>query len=271
MNIKRIFFYVLFFTLALNSPVYSQEDTAENENGVENETGVDVDIENEIIDNEINENEFFYLWGEAEGITVYGEFSPYSAEARVLDALSGSLLNRRQFIENALLEQAGFRRTANAKYRNTNAQEKIESMLHGIFSSFTFGLVPIIPFLEVEYDRLPRGKYYSFEAVIIASDLINVSPDVLLVLELEYMLQIEFNNGILYEDNRNYYTEENINKFERLALRLPDTSEAISMIKERYLNIELPRIKSAYDRYNRPSENYLRALQNLSDLFRIRN
>jgi hypothetical protein len=47
----------------------------------------------------------------------------------------------------------------------------------------------------------------------------------------------------------------------------PDTVEhyVLEKLKERYLNIELGKIKSAFERYKNPSENYLRALENLGD------
>jgi hypothetical protein len=81
-------------------------------------------------------------------------------------------------------------------------------------------------------------------------------------MELEYMLQIEFCNGILAHDNLNYYTDTHINEFEGLILRLPDFPESVYQAKNRYLN-ELRRIKAALERYRNPSEDYLRALQNL--------
>ena len=84
---------------------------------------------------------------------------------------------------------------------------------------------------------------------------------------MEYKLQIEFCNGILHQNNINYYTEKNIKRFEELVLILPDSNEGYSKLKGRYLNIELPKIKAALERYKNPSENYLRALENLKDMF----
>jgi len=245
--IKNIVFYVFFLVLLINVSIYSQET-----------------------DNGIIEDEYIYLW-DTEGITIYGKFPSDSIEAEVLTILNSSLSNRKQFIESALLENAGFRRTANVRYRRSDASEKALSVFHGIAHVLSFGIVPMRPFSEIEYDRLPRGEYYSFESVIISSELINISAEVLSVLELEYMLQILFCNGILFEYNRNYYTEANINKFESLILELPNSPESIRRLKERYLNIELPKIINALDRYNNPSEEYLRAVQNLGDLFRSNN
>jgi len=82
------------------------------------------------------------------------------------------------------------------------------------------------------------------------------------------MLQIEFCNGIIIQDKISYYTDENINKFERLTLGLPDFPENVYQAKNRYLN-ELQKIKAALERYKNPSENNLRALQNLKDSFNM--
>jgi hypothetical protein len=51
---------------------------------------------------------------------------------------------------------------------------------------------------------------------------------------LEYMLQIEFFYGTIIHDNMNYYTDENIGKFERLILSLPDFPESIFQAKNRF-------------------------------------
>jgi uncharacterized protein (DUF1499 family) len=86
-------------------------------------------------------------------------------------------------------------------------------------------------------------------------------------MELEYKLQVEFSDGALIENwNVKYYTEENIEKFEQLILSLPDSIDGIRHIKERFLNIELPKIKSALYRYVHPSELYIQARKNLSDI-----
>jgi len=212
-------------------------------------------------------DEHYYDFESLEGLTIFAEtlpeFASGSAEAVVLSALNGSFSERKRFIENDLLEKAGFRRTGNIKFRKTDSSEKTLSILHGIIHPFSFGIVPMKPFLEIDYDRLPDGKFYSFESVIISSELINISPVVLLIMEIEYILQIEFCNGILVKNKLNYYTEENINKFESLILELPEFPESAGQLKGRYLNIELPKIKQALERHNNPSENYLRAKENL--------
>jgi len=219
--------------------------------------------------NDINNEDEYYEFRMAEGITVYGDRS--LIETKILSALNGSLSDRKIFIENELLEDAGFRRTGNVRHRKTEASEKGMSILHGIGALLSFGLIPTKPFFEIDYAKLPKGQYYSFESIIVHSELINTSLDVFNVLKLEYMLQIEFANGLVIEDTLNYYTEENIKKFENLILRLPDFPESIGQIKERYLNIELPKIKRAFNRYNNPSENYLRALENFKKGYRLNN
>jgi hypothetical protein len=217
-------------------------------------------------DDIINEEDYYEFWM-TEGITIYGERSP--AETRILSALNSSLPDRKNFIENNLLEDAGFRRTGNVRYRKSEASEKGLSILHGIGKLLSFGLIPMKPFFEIDYARLPKGQYYSFESVIIHSELKNISIDIFNVLKLEYMLQIEFADGTVIEETLNYYTEENIKNFENLILNLPDFPESIRQIKERYLNIELPKIKRAISQHDNPSENYLRALENLKNSFRI--
>jgi len=223
----------------------------------------------EISDSENTDDEYFDF-GTAEGITIYRdslkEFDSASMEAYILNQLNGSHSDRKEFIESEFLERAGFRRTANVRFRKTKGSEKVLSILHGIGRVVSFGLIPITmkPFFEVEYAQLPTGEYYRFENVMYASDFKNVSAEVLTVLELEYKLQIEFANGILRKDNLNYYTDENIKKFESLVLKLPDYPESIGQIKKRYLN-ELANIKNAFERLKNPTEDYLRALQNLND------
>jgi hypothetical protein len=207
-------------------------------------------------------------FGTAGGITLYGErqeeFGTESNEAYVLNQLNGTVLDRKRFIETGLLEKAGFRRTGNVKFRKTKASEKTMSVLHGTVRALSLGLAPVShkPFLEIEYDKLPRGEYYRFESVIIKSDLLNVTPEVLTLIELGYRLQIEFFNGIVMQDTLKFYTDENFNKFEKLILRLPAHSESINRAKKRYLN-ELKKIKAALERYNNPGENYMRAMDNL--------
>ena len=234
---KNCFLKILFFLLLfLPRSVYSQE-------------------------NDISNEDEYYEFRMADGITVYGDRS--STETRILNALNGSLSNRKNFIENDLLENAGFRRTGNVRYRKTEASEKGLSILHGVGSLLSFGLIPEKPFFEINYAKLPKGQYYSFESVIIHSELKNISLDAYNLLKLEYMLQIEFANGFVIESTLYYYTEENIDKFEKLILSLPDSPESIRQIKKRYLNIELPKIRRVFNRYNNPGEDYLRAVENL--------
>jgi len=215
-------------------------------------------------------DEEYYDIGGYGGITIIGErtpeFEPESIEAIVLSSLNGSLPERKNFIENDLLENAGFRRTGNVKYRKTDGGEKTLSVLHGVANLLSFGVVPMKSFSEIDYGRLPNGEYYPFESVIDSSELKDISPDVIAVLELEYILQIEFCNGILIENNKRYYTKENMEKFEILILKLHEFPESIKQLKKRYLDIELPKIKNALERYNNPSENYLQALENLKDI-----
>jgi hypothetical protein len=212
-------------------------------------------------ENDQNIDDDYYEFEMAEGITKHGERPP--DETRILSALNGSLSSRRNFIKDDFLNNAGFRRTGNVRYRKTDASEKGMSVLHGFGSLLSFGLIPTLPFSEIDYARLPRGQYYSFESVIVQSEFSNISLEVYNLLKLEYKLQIEFANGVVIRDTMNYYTEENIGNFENLILNLPDSPENIRQIKERYLNTELPKIRRAFYRYNNPSENYLRALENL--------
>ncbi|MDR2923807.1 MAG: hypothetical protein LBU85_10780 [Treponema sp.] len=220
---------------------------------------------------ETNDNTGFDS-GTAGEITIYGErqedFAPESKNAYVLNQLNGSLSDRKQFIETDFLEESGFRRTGNVKYRKTESSEKTWSVLHGVGHLFSFGLIPMKPYFEVEYGKLPRGEVYKFESVFVKSNFKDVTPEVLTLIELEYMLQIEFLNGIIIQDNINYYTDENINKFEKLILGLPDLPESVNQAKKRYSN-ELRKIKAALERRRNPGENNLRALQNLRDSLNI--
>ena len=223
----------------------------------------------ELIDNNLIDDEY-YNFGGIGGITIFAEriqeFAPESVEVKVLMALNGSLAERKQFIGSDLLEDAGFRRTGNIKFRKTNTSEKTQSVLGSFVRGLTFGFVSpkAVPFSEIEYDGLPRGEFYSFESILVRSKLRNVSLEVSHVMRLEYMLQIEFGNGIIIEDTKRYYTEENINRFEMLILELSEFPLSIKEFKERFINIELPRIRQAFDRYNNPSEDYLRAIHNLN-------
>jgi len=217
-----------------------------------------------------NPDDINYDFGTSGEITKYGErskeYDPESINTYILKQLNGSLSDRKQFIETDFLEKAGFRRMANVKYRKTKASEKALSVLHGVGRIFSFGIIPMKPFSEIEYDKLPKGEIYKFESVFIKSNFKGITPEVLTLIELEYMLQIEFFNGIIIQDTINYYTDENINKFERLIRGLPDSPESIYQVKNRYIN-ELQKIKIAFERYKNPSENYLRAIQNLKGSF----
>lgn len=198
-----------------------------------------------------NDDKEYHNSGMAEGITIYGErseeFASDSIEAFVLDQLNGTSSDRKYFIETEFLEDAGFRRTGNVKYRKTESSEKAMSVLHGITHLLSFGIVPMKPFFEINYEQLPKGRYYSFEAVFAKSKYGGVSQDVWNIMKLEYMLQIEFCNGIIIQDSINYYTDENINKFEELINKLPDYPESVLRAKTRFRD-ELKRIKRAYDR-----------------------
>ncbi|MDR2718126.1 MAG: hypothetical protein LBB89_08700 [Treponema sp.] len=240
---RKMLFILVFFVNAL---VYTQE--------------TDKNIDDE-----------YYDSGMAGNITIYGErskeYDSESMDAYVLKQLNGSSSDRRQFIETDFLEKAGFRRTGNVKYRKSETSEKLLSVLHGVSHLFSFGIVPMKPFFEIEYDELPKGKYYQFESVIIKNNFINATPEILIVIELEYKLQIEFCNGIIIQNNTDYYTDENIDKFEKLISKLPDYPESIKQIKNRYSG-ELLKIKAAFERHKNPSENYLRALQNVGNSFK---
>jgi hypothetical protein len=240
--LRQILFLAL---ILLNSAIFSQE--TDDHNSIED-----------------TDNDF----GTSSGITLYGErqeeFDAKSTEAYVLNHLNGTASDRKKFIETDLLEDAGFRRNSNVKFRKTKASEKTISVLHGAVRALSLGFAPVSPkpFLEIEFDKLPRGEHYRFESVIVKSDLLSVAPEILTLIELEYMLQIEFCNGMIIQDTLKYYTDTNIDKFEKLILKLPDGSESINKAKKRYLN-ELQKIKAALERYKNPNEDYLRALQNL--------
>jgi hypothetical protein len=191
----------------------------------------------------------------ADAIIIYGE---RPIDAYVLNKLNGSQSDREQFIENDFLRESGFLKSGNVKFRNTQTSEKIMSILHGTAHLFSFGLVPMKPFFEIEYEKLQKGEYYKFETIFTKSKFKDVSYEVFIIMELEYKLQIEFFNGRILQDNIKYYTDENIKYFEELILRLPNFPENIVQIKNRYLN-ELKMIRSSYERYKNPSDNYLRA------------
>jgi hypothetical protein len=235
---KKILF-ILAFSLILT--VYAQEtDNNENLNNQDNDFGI------------------------AGGLTIIGQ---RPIDEYIMDKINGTPSERKQFIETDFLDKSGFRRTANVKYRKTEPSEKALSVLHGVGHLFTFGIIPMKPYLEVDYDKLPRGKVYDFATIFSKSNFKDVTLEVLTVIELEYMLQMEFCNGVIIQDNINYYTEENINKFEKLIRGLPNSPENIQKAKNRYLN-ELRRIKAALDRRKNPSENNLRVLENLGDIFK---
>jgi hypothetical protein len=211
------------------------------------------------------EEEKYYDYGISGGVTLYGQGE--SVEARILAILNGFSDGREAFIKNDLLKNAGFRSTAAVRFRKTTGAEKSEAVLQGIMHAFSLGIIPVISFSEVNYGRLPPGEFYEFEAVFASSRLRNVSPELRTAIELEYMLQAEFCGGILIRRyNADYYTEENIAKFEKLAASLPDSPPAIKQIKDRCLNTDLPRIKAALERFENPSEAYMIARENLSDI-----
>jgi hypothetical protein len=218
-------------------------------------------------------DDVYYDTGEARGLTIYGEvpkeYDSESVDAHVLNQLNGSSSDRKKFIETEFLEESGFRRTGNVRYRKSTGAEKTSSVLHGIAHLFSFGIVPAKPFSEIEHDRLPKGEYYKFQAVFVKSNFKNVTQEVFVLMELEYMLQIEFFNGIIIWDNINYFTAANIDKFERLILSLPDFPESIQKAKSRYLN-ELQKVRAAFERYRNPGENYLRAVENLGGSFKLK-
>jgi hypothetical protein len=242
---KRIIFWLMFYISITN---YAQEPNNEKE-------------------------EDYFDVGTGKELVIYGErqkeFASDSTEALVLKQINGNYSDRKQFIEAKFLEEAGFRRTGNAKYRKTESSEKAISVLHQIVSLISFGIVPKKPFLEIEYGKLQKNQFYSFEQVLINSQYANVSYDVLNIMKLEYMLQIEFCNGMIIQDTVNNYTDENIFRFEELINRLPDHPESIAQSKKRFLN-ELKKIKSALERYRNPSEDYLRAVENLKNSFNIK-
>jgi hypothetical protein len=221
----------------------------------------------------VQNEENYYDYGISKGLTVYDEdprpeFPSKLTETYILFRLTGLSDGREQFIKNDLLKNAGFRNAANARFRKTRGAEKGLSMLHGITHAFSLGLVPMRPFFEVDYDRLPQGEFYTFDTVVPEDWFRNISPELRKTIELEYMLQAEFCNAILIRHyNAGNYTEENIAKFEALARSLPDdVSPEIKQLKGRYLNEELPRIKAALERYKNPSEMALIARENLRDI-----
>ncbi|MDR0643221.1 MAG: hypothetical protein LBG07_12285 [Treponema sp.] len=213
-------------------------------------------------------------YGSTEGVTFYdtrSHFPPELTEAYILIRLNGLSGDREQFIKEDLLKNAGFRSTANVKFRKTNGAEKAISVLYGINHAFSLGLVPMSPFFEVDYARLAPNNFYTFQSIVPNGQLEDISPAVRTAMELEYMLQVEFSNGILIRRyNVDNYTEENIAKFETLALSLPDdVSPELNRLKDRYLNEDLPRIRAALERYKNPSELATIARRNLSDILVI--
>ena len=140
----------------------------------------------EISDNDIDTQ--YYDSGMAEEIIIHGkkEYDAGSIEAHVLNQINGTVSDRRTFIETEFLEDAGFRRTGDVKYRKSNAEEKTFSVLQGLVHLVSLGFVPM---------------------------------------------------------------------------------KSIMKAKNRYSN-ELKSIKVALERYTHPSENYLRAQQNLGKSFK---
>jgi hypothetical protein len=84
-------------------------------------------IINTIIHGQNTIDDGYLDFGMDEGITIYGErlreFNSETLEAYILTQLNGTILERKQFIETGFLEEAGFRRTGNVKYRRTKASE----------------------------------------------------------------------------------------------------------------------------------------------------
>jgi hypothetical protein len=213
-------------------------------------------------------------YGTSAGVTVYSARSKFPSELTetyILIRLTGLSDDREQFIKEDLLRNAGFRRTADAKFRKTGGLEKAMSVLYGIGHAFSLGIVPMVPFYEVDYARLPQGDFYAFDSVVPADQLTDISPAVRTTMELEYMLQVEFSNGILIRHfNADNYTEENIAKFEELAMSLPDdVLPELTQLKNRYLNEDAPRLRAALERYRNPTELDLIARRNLSDILVI--
>jgi hypothetical protein len=207
----------------------------------------------------------YYDFGSSEGITIYGDQDKYEKENNIIETLNQNQKERETFIEELLIE-SGFRRTGNVKFRKTTGGEKTISALQAIAHGFA-PAIPIKPFFEEEYDRLPKGEFYNFYAVLIKNEMRNISREIQMLMELEYKLQIEFCNGVLMENwNIKYYTDENIKYFERLIELLPETTENIRKIKKRFQDIELPKIKSALEKYENPGELYLQAIKNLGDM-----
>jgi hypothetical protein len=220
--------------------------------------------------------ENYYDYGTSGGLTVYDknpqpEFPVKLTERYILIKLTGLPDDREQFIKDDLLKNAGFRSTANARFRKTNGMEKGTSLLHGFVHAFSFGVIPMAPFFEVDYGRLPQGEFYMFDTIVPGDWFKNMPPEIRKAIELEYMLQAEFSNGILIRNyNAENYSEKNIAKFEALAMSLPDdVSPEIKQLKDRYLNEDLPRIRAALERYKTPTELNLIARQNLSDILVI--
>jgi hypothetical protein len=194
------------------------------------------------------------------------EYPLETPEGFILNNLNGYTFERKEFIETGFLEEAGFRRTGGVKYRKTKPSEKVLSVLQGLAHALSFERIPMAPFFGIEYDKLPEGEYYDFKQIILTSNYRDISPEVLIVLELEYKLQIEFCNGILYRNNVKYYDEDNIKYFEELIAKLPEAPDSIRKIKDRFLNIELPRIKSSVERYRNPTDDHLRIEENMGKL-----
>lgn len=218
----------------------------------------------------IGAEEEYYDSGTAKGITLYAdreEFPPESPEAALVAALNGFPVERERFIKETLLENAGFRPTANVKFRKTTRQEKALALFSGAFHALIPSLVPMKPFYETEYAKLPQGEFYHFESVIYASPLKDVAAEVRTAMELEYMFQIWFGNGVVIQSwNVLYYTGENIARFEALARSLPESPPSIRRLKDRYLGKELPKIQAAWERFQHPDKNTLRTGENLRDI-----
>jgi len=88
----------------------------------------------------------YHDFGTAESITVYGEhqLDPESIDVHVVNRLNGSASERRQLIERDFLEESGFRRTGNAKFRKTTAGENALAVLHEFTRFLSLGFVPAL-------------------------------------------------------------------------------------------------------------------------------
>jgi hypothetical protein len=144
-----------------------------------------------------------------EGITIYTERVSDPVEDFITGKLNGTLKEREEFIEEDFLTKAGFRRTGSVKFRPTTESEKAFSILHGVTHAFSLGILPMTPFFEEDYARLPQGEFYHFESVMRESSFKDVSFEVRTVMELEYMLQFagSTKSGLLKRSHIDHITK----------------------------------------------------------------